>query len=456
MRPAPTPALFALAVVLCAGCAPYATPMETRPARPESPTRNQQVLVDLPPPQEQVVAAVYRFRDQTGQYKPSETGASWSTAVTQGATSILMRALEDSGWFVPIEREGLSNLLNERQIIQSIRAQYEGPEGESLGPLPPLLYAGVLLEGGVVGYDTNLLTSGFGARYFGAGGSGQYRQDQVTIYLRAVSTQTGRVLKSVSTTKTIASQQMDAGIFRFVEVDRLVEAEIGYSFNEPPVVAVTEAIQEAVRMLVLEGVRDGLWPLADPADAAHPAFAALDRERDRSDALDPFGFWAGADRRGVAFEIAAGARRYQGNYRNPEVRALGEVAIRWMPSARWGIGLSGSAGEIGADRAFRSTAASGALDAVLHLMPAARTSPFFRVGVGVLAPAVESPGTEIGEDLFPFAILGGGLEHLVGDRTGLRITFANHYPFLDGLDGVEEGSGHDSIWNLSLGLAWYR
>ena len=104
--------------------------------------------------------------------------------------------MTNSGWFIPIERENLSNLLNERKIINSTRAQ-----NNDSNALPPLLFAGILLEGGIVGYDTNIITGGAGLRYFGIGGSGQFRKDQVTIYLRAVSTQTGRILKTVHTTK---------------------------------------------------------------------------------------------------------------------------------------------------------------------------------------------------------------------------------------------------------------
>lgn len=444
----------ALSLLLAtAGCANYVTPLETAPPAPRSPTRVYADLQELPAPQEQVVAAIYRFRDQTGQYKPSETGASWSTAVTQGATSILMEALEESGWFIPIEREGLSNLLNERQIIQSIRAQYQGPQGENLGPLPPLLYAGVILEGGVIGYDTNVLTSGVGARYFGAGGSGQYRQDQVTIYLRAISTQTGRVLKSVSTTKTIASQQVEFGIFRFIEVDRLLESEIGYSQNEPAVVAVTEAIEEAVKGLIIEGVRDGLWAVADTADLDHPAFAAYDRDRAHAAELGPFGELRTADRSGFALAFAGGGRRYQGNYSDPLDRPVGEMELRWMPSPRWGVGLVGTAGEIGAENAFRTTVASAELRGIYYLLPRGSVSPFFRVGGGALQKDVRAPVTR--GTLYPFASIGGGLEHLAAPGLGLSVSLYNQYTFTDEFDGVTTGSGSDSVWNLVLGLTLY-
>jgi curli production assembly/transport component CsgG len=157
-------------------------PTKTQSARLGEQTKLTAELRRLPTPREKIVAAVYKFRDQTGQYKPSETGANWSTAVSQGTTNILLKALEESGWFVPIERENVGNLLNERKIIRSGMAQYKN-EADNL---PPLLFAGIILEGGIVSYDANTITGGAGLRFFGAGGSGQYRQDRVTVYLRAV------------------------------------------------------------------------------------------------------------------------------------------------------------------------------------------------------------------------------------------------------------------------------
>jgi len=201
-------------------------------------------LVSLPPPKEKLVVTAYNFRDQTGQYKYSPNVATYSRAVTQGATSMLMKALENSGWFTVIEREGLPHLLKEREIVNTMRESYETREGGLLPALPPLLYAGVILEGGIISYDTNVLTGGFGAKYFGLGGDIEYRRDQVTIYLRAVFTTTGRVLKSVSTTKTILSKEVHLGIFRFVRLRKLLEAETGLTTNEPVHMSVLEAIDK--------------------------------------------------------------------------------------------------------------------------------------------------------------------------------------------------------------------
>jgi curli biogenesis system outer membrane secretion channel CsgG len=77
-----------------------------------------------------------------------------------GNTTILIKALEDSKWFIPIERENIANLLNERQIIRSTRQEYLKDADKNTQALPPLLYAGILLEGGVISYDSNIMTGG--------------------------------------------------------------------------------------------------------------------------------------------------------------------------------------------------------------------------------------------------------------------------------------------------------
>lgn len=260
-------ALWAIGLVVVPGCSQHQLAYKfTERAASGYVSAAHDDLLSLPAPREKIVIAVYKFRDQTGQYKTSAQATTFSTAVTQGATSMVIKALEDSGWFTVIEREALPNLMNERQIIRSTRAQYAAESGGQLPPLPPLLYAGVLLEGGVIGYDTNLITGGAGVAYFGLSGSGQVRCDQMTIYLRLVSTQNGQILKSLSVSKSVLSREIDFGIYRFVRTNRLLEAETGLSTNEPPTMCALEAIEKGVYDLIVDGVLDGLWTLQDPND----------------------------------------------------------------------------------------------------------------------------------------------------------------------------------------------
>lgn len=233
------------------------------------PSDNFRDLVRLPPPKGKIVASVYSFRDQTGQYKPAPD-SSFSTAVTQGAGALLVKALLDSQWFIPVEREGLQNLLTERRIVRALDSQSNTPANNLAGLIP----ASILLEGGIVAYESNVRTGGAGARYLGVGVSEQYRTDQVTVNLRAVDIRTGRILVSVSTTKSVHSYKLSADVFRFVAFKELLEIEVGYTRNEPAQLCVMSAIEAAVIHMIVQGVRENHWTLRNPKDALTPLFRA--------------------------------------------------------------------------------------------------------------------------------------------------------------------------------------
>lgn len=241
-------------------------------------------LTSLPPPKGKIRVSVYNFRDQTGQYKPLPNVSSFSTAVTQGAVNMLLEALNRSKWFIPVERDGLQSLLTERKIIAAAKRNGNNGNngnGSNNNGLPPLEWANILLQGGITAYETNTVTGGFGAKYWGLGGSVQYRMDQVTVHLRAVDVNSGRILKSVSTTKTILSHEVDVGIYRFLTFKKLLEIEAGYSHNEPVQMCVAAAIEKSVIAMVMEGVMDGLWFLKNPEDINSPAVKEYQEETQR-------------------------------------------------------------------------------------------------------------------------------------------------------------------------------
>ena len=245
-------------------------------------TQTQRLLERLPTPTRPISIAVYGFNDETGQFKPTDSGQTLSRAVSQGGGSILVKALQDAGkrqWFTMVERESLKNLLNERQIIREMRERYLGEQNVSPQALPSLLFAGVLLEGGVIGYDTNTATGGAGAAFLGIGAHAEYRQDTVTVYLRAVSVRTGEVLTTVTASKTIASRAISANAFRYVGFKDLLQAEAGFTSNEPNQIALQQAIEKAVYDLVLDGVDQKLWDFAD-TKAGWPLLWEYRQERD--------------------------------------------------------------------------------------------------------------------------------------------------------------------------------
>lgn len=276
-------AAIAAGALLATGCATLPPPVaHNAPPSIPAATASRTALAVLPAPNRKVAIAVYSFMDQTGQYKPSETGQTLSRAVTQGGASILVKTLRDTGngaWFTVVERERLDNLLRERQIISEMRARYLGEREVNPEALPAMLFAGVILEGGIIGYDSNTLTGGAGAALLGIGASAQYRQDTVTVYLRAVSVRSGEVLASVTANKTIMSQAISATAFRYVGYKELLETEAGYTTNEPDQIALEQAIQKAVFALVMEGVEQKIWEFGD-FNAGWPALYRYRQERD--------------------------------------------------------------------------------------------------------------------------------------------------------------------------------
>ncbi|MCW4150314.1 curli production assembly/transport protein CsgG [Halomonas sp. 18H] len=278
-------ALLVLVSVL-AGCA---TPIGSSPAEmfsgpPEvnSRTRSGDLLARLPPPQDKLAVAVYDFPDLSGQRKPKENVAELSTAVTQGGAQILNDTLLRAGggsWFDVVERSGLQNILQERQIIRQQREVYMGAEAP---PLTPLIFAGTVLEGGIVSYDTNITTGGFGARLLGIGGNTEYRTDVVEVVLRLVSVQTGKIVRSVNARKSILSVLLQGSAFKYIAADEILEAEAGVTSNEPTNIAVREAIEAAVYALIVESTIAGDFAFADP-DEGEQVIAAYQARREAAD-----------------------------------------------------------------------------------------------------------------------------------------------------------------------------
>ena len=225
-------------------------------------TRDRLVAIPKLDGQPKITIAVYRFTDQTGQRKPSTKFSQLSTAVTQGGSMFVVKALKSvSGgdWFQVLEREGLDNLIKERQLIRSTRTEYDG-EQQVGNILKPLVFAGLIIEGSVIGYDSNIQTGGQGARYLGIGISEQYRVDQVTVSLRLVSVQSGEILLATNVTKTIASHSKGGDVFTFLDMNtKALELESGVAVNEPVTYAIRTAIEFAILELIYEGKEKEYW-----------------------------------------------------------------------------------------------------------------------------------------------------------------------------------------------------
>ncbi|WCM43348.1 outer membrane beta-barrel protein [Flavobacterium sp. CBA20B-1] len=413
-------------------------------------TATEKDFKKLPKPQEPIVVGVYKFRDQTGQYKASATGANWSTAVPQGLTTILIKSLEDSKWFAPIERENIGNLLNERQIIRTTRQEYTN--GQAKETLAPLLFAGILLEGGVISYDTNILTGGAGARYFGIGGSTEYRQDRITVYLRAVSTNSGKILKTIYTSKTILSQSVNASMFRYVDTERLMEAEVGVTNNEPVQMAVSEAINKAVYLLILEGIKNNVWNTTNQDKSkADALLAEYTKEVAESTKRIPGkGDWDTNRRAKFSIGASVTANSLRGDYA-PSTSQFGASGnFKYLFSDHFSLNAAYGYQTLNSDRYFKAQFTSLELDLEYLMLPFNNFTPYFSAGLGSFENITSKKGKLQLKSQF-----GAGLEYMVSPSVGIRGFGKYHVGFTDDWDEVISGKRNDHFLQFGMGVQVY-
>lgn len=439
---------------LFSSCGAYFNqPMLQKQSRTGEFSSSTQPLLDLPEAANPVEVAVYNFSDQTGQYKPVENGSTFSTAITQGGTTILIKALEDSGWFIPIERENLNNLSTERNIIRNTKKEYIKNLNPNEPPLPPLLYAGLILEGGVVSYDTNIVTGGLGARYFGLGGSAQYRQDRITVYLRAVSTNNGEILKTIYVSKTILSQALDASFFRFVKFQRLFEAETGITQNEPVQLAVKDAIEKAVHDLIIEGVKDQFWGAQGGKAVNDKLVAEYEEEKKIEESTRLY------DRLFVEREYSdnlsftGGLGVLDGDYNTNKFKVFAGLGYQKRVSPYFRAGASANIFQLDYGATLDASDTYGSLQFNLQfdILPNDDISPYLYAGGGIIQ-GVSNTNTNA---TYFKAQYGGGIEYFLSQRIGLVVFAEHNIDFNDELDKLVAGRRDDFYFNFGAGINYY-
>lgn len=430
-------------------------PFEVEKARVGEFSKSTQTLLDLPESNRPLEVAVYNFSDQTGQFKALENGSTFSTAVTQGATSILIKALEDSGWFKPIERENFANLTTERNIIRNTQKEYLklNPNEKSL---PPLLYAGLLLEGGIISYDTNIVTGGIGARYFGLGGSAQYRQDRITIYLRAVSTQNGEILKTIYVSKTVLSQALDASFFRFVKFQRLLEAETGITQNEPLQIAVKDALEKAVHDLIIEGIQSNLWS-AKAGKKVNDSLVAnyLDAKRiDESSQL--FNRFFEEQKHKSSVTIEGGVNLIDGDFTENNADFLFGLGYKHSFANYFDVGVNAKAFKLNNGRSFGHIFGSIDANGYIKLLPNDNLGPFIYAGSGIVFDITGAGNAQLGiGNSFLKVQFGAGLSYKLNEKISLQAFAEQSLLFSDNLDGLVGGRRDDFYYNFGIGVNYH-
>lgn len=441
-----------LICLVVSSCGTYFNqPFSKEPARIGELSKSTNILFNLPPAKDPVEVAVYNFSDQTGQYKAVESGSTFSTAVTQGATTILINALGDSGWFIPLERENFNNLSTERNIIRNTKQEYMKGLNPNEPPLPALLYAGLMLEGGIISYDTNIVTGGAGARYFGVGGSAKYRQDRITVYIRAVSTSSGEILKTIYVSKTILSQAVDVSLFRFVKFQRLLEAETGFTQNEPVQLAVKDAIEKAVHDLVIEGIIDKFWESQGGEEIDNQLVKEYLDEKKESENTLLYERFLEERKFTDNFSVIGGAGIIDGDYSTKQWNGFARLQYQKKIFPFLRAGINANVFQLKNKPHFSGTFASLDLNVQLDILPKDNLTPFVYAGSGMtMSISNGNDGT-----IFYKMQLGLGVEYHLTQQWGLMLFGEQNIMFDDEIDMLVQGKRKDYYYNFGFGINYY-
>jgi curli production assembly/transport component CsgG len=255
-------------------------------------TTTAPALAELPPPQRPITVAVYDFPDLTGQRRPGGLVADLSTAVTQGASSLVIESLKSAGgggWFDVVDRTRDADQARERSIRQAAEPAQGKKPPAAIAPLRPADY---ILNGGVITYERSVQTSDSTADWLGLGGGAQSNRNFVSVTMRLVNAETSEVVESVTVHKSIDS--VAAGIFSknraapfgqypqsllntYPSLSDALDADFSGTIAELTEVALREAIEAAIHDLIIKCQRDGVWDpqrIADhdpvPLPAARP------------------------------------------------------------------------------------------------------------------------------------------------------------------------------------------
>jgi curli production assembly/transport component CsgG len=278
----------------------------------------------------------------------------------------------------------------------------------------------------------------------------------VTVYLRAISTSTGKILKTVYTSKTILSQQVDASLFRFVNFKRLLETETGFTYNEPSEMAVKDAIEKSVQALIYEGFGDNLWSPRDTADAHGPGIRSYQKEKAENLTIDVLGRQVQPRRTGFGLGLAGAAQQYRGDYTGPVWRPGAELTLRAQVSAPVSLFLNLGRGQLAAGPGgsfFSQTFTYAEAGVLYRLLPSDRLTPYLLLGAG--ATGREPLRWSAPAAVLPHVVAGVGAEFLVAPRLGLSLGVDNHYYLSDRLDLVGQGRYNDYYWAGRAGLTFY-
>ncbi len=270
-----------------------------------------------------------------------------------------------------------------------------------------------------------------------------------------VSTSNGQILKTVYVSKTILSQALDANFFRFVKFQRLLEAEMGITQNEPVQLAIQDALEKAVRSLIIEGVEGGYWSAKGGAAVNDTLVAEYRKEKalEESTALYDRQFFEPLHKN--SFSLNVGTTLLDADYTKKDFGPLVRLGYTHNLNSAFGLNLNAGVFQFRTGNSIEEIFGNVDLNLRVRLLPNDAFSPFIYAGGGIILKMDEVEDTSPALAQTSGKVqYGGGVEYALSPRWGLQLWGEHNLSFNDQLDGLVNGKRDDFFINIGLGLKY--
>jgi curli production assembly/transport component CsgG len=245
------------------------------------------------------------------------------------------------------------------------------------------------------------------------------------------------------------------GVFRYVKYKRLLEAETGYTYNEPTDMAITEAIEKAVYSLIIEGILDNLWNVKNPEDKKSPLIQQYLKEKEENREEDLLGRKYGKSYRGKGcISFTGGGQWYNGDYSGSKLRGGGEVSLGVALKPSLYLEAAFGPKVLNIKNVYEGTDLGGNLGLRFIANTHESFSPFIKAGIGTLYNFDEKVGLS-DKKFIPYLSFEGGVECLLSRKFSLTGGFFFNQFLHDTFDGSKEGTHDDSFYGFDLGFRIY-
>lgn len=226
-----------------------------------------------------------------------------------------------------------------------------------------------------------------------------------------------------------------------------MEAEIGFTQNEPVQLAVTEAIEKAVKSLIVEGVRDNIWgkTSADPAGYKNLIDNYNIEEKD-NDKRILGNKYPNNDRQKFALFTNIEGQQVKGDYVNPKANFGMKAGFKYFLNDHVNLEVNAGVLTIENENIIKRTFVVSELNLEYLILPNFKFSPFIYAGGGTMFFSRAN---------YYKAQLGGGLEYLIDKNIAVRLSSQYDIGFKDSWDGFVHGNNDDQAIRVGLGVNIY-